>query len=66
MQILFNLIANSVLKPYNIVALSDIHYQNLPERFASIDYRSEEGELIQFILEIIGNGETDPQKIVKK
>ena len=47
-------------------SLSDIYYQNLPERFASIDYRSEEGELIQFILEIIGNGESDPQKIVEE
>ena len=46
--------------------LSDNHYKNIPEKFLGIDYRSDEGELLQYIFEIIEGGESNSQKIIKE
>jgi len=47
-------------------SLLDNNYENIPEKFLGIDYRSDEGELIQYIIDIIENGETNPLKIAEK
>lgn len=46
--------------------LSRSSYYEIPEKFYGIDVRSCEGETIQFILDIIENGETDTQQIYKE
>ena len=49
-----------------IKQLSRNEYYEIPERFYGIDSRSDEGETIQFILEMIEYGETDAQQIYKE
>lgn len=43
--------------------ISESKYQDIPECFTSIDSRSNEGEVLQFIFDIIEDGETNYQKI---
>ena len=46
--------------------LCENEYEEIPENFLGIDIRSDEGELLQFIYNIIESGETDYQKIANE
>lgn len=49
-----------------IQQLNESEYFEIPERFHGIDGRSDEGETIQFIFDMIENGEKDSQEIKKQ
>lgn len=49
-----------------IQQLNESEYFEIPERFHGIDRRSDEGETIQFIFDLIENGEKDSQEIKKQ